>query len=715
MIGTPFISEDEITQRKVDKLNKKPWEQEVRDEKGRKRLHGAFTGGFSAGYFNTVGTKEGWTTTQFRSSRGDKITANLPGIKKKQDVMDFMDEEDIKDQIGDTAITSKATHKDYLSGLNPNINDKEDQEAFRSELNRDAISYKEFVPQFNNLIGAMLMRESGFGEAEFQLNFNANENKNDLTKNFFRNDFQNNIDDSSKISNFNNNKINKNAENNKYYQGKLEFKDDYFGAGYIPLIQDEIFISSKAKDGNAFGANNPNKNIIRMDKFEDDEDTGFFTNSGANDKQKYNFEILDENYLNEKEKELKKKRIRENMDTDLELSAQKFIKSENKLHSVENTEFKMPVLPKDYDPFAVEHLNQFSNKDTKNAYNIEAEINKLKQASNLNISNADGQQNAAANDEKEKLKFHGKLDANKRSEILDLELEIKQPKIPDSYNPYLQSKFTKAEVCDFKTVNDNKLIYNPNEGQALNNSNLNPNNSSNGNKQIKSAPTTLEQFNNYFHYRIEIPFKNDVSKIARFAKFIAEKEGLIMGDNGYNNKNNLMSASESKAERELFDSLYKQELLIRKQEQIKKTEIKNPQLSETELMKERIEKIKSREINREKIIWKPEKVLCKRFKVKDPFENKINSVIGSKGINNDVDRDGVNVTFKKGEVKYTMSSLQYQLFKQENPNVSLKSEGSGKVAIEAGKDIKSSNNENNVFKVINAKTDVNLFDEIFND
>jgi hypothetical protein len=26
------------------------WQQEVRDERGRKRLHGAFTGGFSAGY-----------------------------------------------------------------------------------------------------------------------------------------------------------------------------------------------------------------------------------------------------------------------------------------------------------------------------------------------------------------------------------------------------------------------------------------------------------------------------------------------------------------------------------------------------------------------------------------------------------------------------------------------------------------------------------------
>jgi hypothetical protein len=32
---------------------------QVRDEKGRRRFHGAFTGGFSAGYYNSVGSKEG--------------------------------------------------------------------------------------------------------------------------------------------------------------------------------------------------------------------------------------------------------------------------------------------------------------------------------------------------------------------------------------------------------------------------------------------------------------------------------------------------------------------------------------------------------------------------------------------------------------------------------------------------------------------------------
>ncbi|OCB89976.1 hypothetical protein A7U60_g2831 [Sanghuangporus baumii] len=66
------------------------WKQEVRDEKGRRRLHGAFTGGFSAGYFNTVGSKEGWTPSEFRSSRVDRA-------KKEARPEDFMDEEDLRE------------------------------------------------------------------------------------------------------------------------------------------------------------------------------------------------------------------------------------------------------------------------------------------------------------------------------------------------------------------------------------------------------------------------------------------------------------------------------------------------------------------------------------------------------------------------------------------------------------------------------------------
>ncbi|KAI0184843.1 hypothetical protein EV127DRAFT_222528 [Xylaria flabelliformis] len=71
------------------------WKQEVRDERGRKRLHGAFTGGWSAGYFNTVGSKEGWTPSTFVSSRSNRHKAE--DKSSQQRVEDFMDEEDLAD------------------------------------------------------------------------------------------------------------------------------------------------------------------------------------------------------------------------------------------------------------------------------------------------------------------------------------------------------------------------------------------------------------------------------------------------------------------------------------------------------------------------------------------------------------------------------------------------------------------------------------------
>ncbi|KAM0319521.1 hypothetical protein ACHAO8_000941 [Botrytis cinerea] len=71
------------------------WKQEVRDERGLKRLHGAFTGGFSAGYFNTVGSKEGWTPSTFVSSRSNR---NKDATKvRQQRPEDFMDDEDLAD------------------------------------------------------------------------------------------------------------------------------------------------------------------------------------------------------------------------------------------------------------------------------------------------------------------------------------------------------------------------------------------------------------------------------------------------------------------------------------------------------------------------------------------------------------------------------------------------------------------------------------------
>lgn len=92
--GTPLPAYD--SEVRDDGSYVPPWKQEVLDEHGRKRLHGAFTGGWSAGYFNTVGSKEGWTPQTFVSSRSNR--AKKPDAKEAQSIEDFMDEEDLAER-----------------------------------------------------------------------------------------------------------------------------------------------------------------------------------------------------------------------------------------------------------------------------------------------------------------------------------------------------------------------------------------------------------------------------------------------------------------------------------------------------------------------------------------------------------------------------------------------------------------------------------------
>lgn len=71
----------------------------MRDDKGRQRLHGAWKGGWSAGYFNTVGSKEGWAPSSFHSSRSGKAQGATPARPTPQRPEDFMDDED-KEMLG---------------------------------------------------------------------------------------------------------------------------------------------------------------------------------------------------------------------------------------------------------------------------------------------------------------------------------------------------------------------------------------------------------------------------------------------------------------------------------------------------------------------------------------------------------------------------------------------------------------------------------------
>src|SRR5689334_18549421 len=89
-LGTPCVNIENVDTNAYVPV----WKQEATDERGRKRFHGAFTGGFSAGYFNTVGTKEGWTPSQFASSRTDRFTPSDKQTTALNTLESYMDEED---------------------------------------------------------------------------------------------------------------------------------------------------------------------------------------------------------------------------------------------------------------------------------------------------------------------------------------------------------------------------------------------------------------------------------------------------------------------------------------------------------------------------------------------------------------------------------------------------------------------------------------------
>ncbi|KAK0708322.1 hypothetical protein B0H67DRAFT_495742 [Lasiosphaeris hirsuta] len=125
------------------------WKQEVRDERGRKRLHGAFTGGWSAGYFNTVGSKEGWAPSTFVSSRSSRRKDDPKAGGQRPE--DFMDEEDLADAEESQRIQTTAA----FAGLG----------ATKHDASRTASLMGLFRPD-GDTMGAKLLRRMGWKEGQ---------------------------------------------------------------------------------------------------------------------------------------------------------------------------------------------------------------------------------------------------------------------------------------------------------------------------------------------------------------------------------------------------------------------------------------------------------------------------------------------------------------------------------------------------------------------
>ncbi|XP_054026086.1 G patch domain-containing protein 1 [Dryobates pubescens] len=134
-------------------------EQTVRDAKGRyQRFHGAFTGGFSAGYFNTVGTKEGWTPSAFVSSRQKRADRTILGPE------DFMDEEDLSEfGIAPKDIT---TTEDFASKAKDRIKEKARQVAGAVASIPGTTAFDDLIGPSKITVGVELLRKMGWKEGQ---------------------------------------------------------------------------------------------------------------------------------------------------------------------------------------------------------------------------------------------------------------------------------------------------------------------------------------------------------------------------------------------------------------------------------------------------------------------------------------------------------------------------------------------------------------------
>eukprot|EP01130_Rhizamoeba_saxonica_P004797 TRINITY_DN1950_c0_g1_i1.p1 TRINITY_DN1950_c0_g1~~TRINITY_DN1950_c0_g1_i1.p1 ORF type:complete len:748 (+),score=217.65 TRINITY_DN1950_c0_g1_i1:19-2262(+) len=135
------------------------WQQKVRDKEGRVRFHGAFTGGWSAGHYNTVGSKEGWTPKTFKSSRSNRS-------KYVQRPEDHMDEEDLQDLGLGTEIVANTNYKTSFSSAE----DKRKSDIYASVLGQGSSipgpAPNEMISSTNRSIGQKLLGLMGWKEGQ---------------------------------------------------------------------------------------------------------------------------------------------------------------------------------------------------------------------------------------------------------------------------------------------------------------------------------------------------------------------------------------------------------------------------------------------------------------------------------------------------------------------------------------------------------------------
>ena len=325
----------------VSKKDRGENEEFALNDKGQRRFHGAFTGGFHAGYNNTVGSEAGFTPAQYDRN-------------KKYTVFDIMDEEDLGDHTQGQTIQTKEGYDTLGKNYTNTIKNQLAHGVLASMVPDELV----VVPKTS--IGYKLLKKLGWDERSkknmnFQMDDDQSDDSIDFDKlgdldvsDFINQDILNNTKEKEDetIKKKRDIKIlqklrkkplksktkKKNLDN--FYKGILKYKTDKYGLGYIPTSKDYLLEKEKQElNENGEGSNRIDMGKLNYDGMVYQEDN------------KEDMEIMDEmgHEVQDRIKDKQMQNLFQSREEKNDFYSSGFFKCEK----VEETKVS---IPSDYDP-----------------------------------------------------------------------------------------------------------------------------------------------------------------------------------------------------------------------------------------------------------------------------------------------------------------------------------------------------------------------------
>ncbi|XP_072754107.1 G patch domain-containing protein 1 homolog [Anoplolepis gracilipes] len=591
--GVPLdpLDEENIPRKKPVTIE----DQYAYDAQGRRRFHGAFTGGFSAGYFNTVGTRDGWKPQQFKSSRSSKAD-NI--IQRPED---FMDEEDTSlFGIAPKGIQATSDYADH--------GQKGKKRERMSQDNSGPIPgvpvLKELLKPVKETIGIVLLKKMGWKPGQ---GVGSRLTKREKQKIKQRNERLKLVQENPEMTVSNSEDSDDNSTNitfapDDYEPFRCKPKDNYFGIGYSGLDRRKILSGHNLFDTPAFCVQDKNKKLsihgqaFGVGAFEaDDEDI-----YEREDMSRYDFALDDP-------KHKKKTRWSQDALTSSQTDClDGFIRAKGRLASKKI--FKPPELPKDFMPVHTVRKSRFyppiaipvengKRKEPLNAVDRARILEDPDERSRKPPSSKSVASNIISNT----LNLHGKQQTEERRK-----LENQQATTGNSWLDKLNvQNFVKGGIVGVE--NDTGSLKTLEDFKESTSASVQ-----------SSTETSTERDSSSKNERSTKLFSSDPDKQRRFEQY------LIFVENNERNKLETiqplsMTEWEREQERTEFEQAarleqsnnYMVDKFIHSADQIDKTDPEKD-------IKEAVRLKMFGKLTRERSEWRPTSIVCKRFNIPEP-------------------------------------------------------------------------------------------------